>query len=309
MEILSVTLTNFKAHTDACFKFQPGTNAICGENGAGKTSILEAIAWVLFDHKGDYKVEELIRNGSASAQVQVEMISSRDQRTYRIKRCTRSGYNIYDPQIGETLPYTRIKDEVLPWLRQHLGLSPGTDLADLFSSTIGVPQGMFTADFLLEASKRKAVFDKVLKVEEYQKTWKELATLEKFSKVESDRIIREIEQHEETLKDWDALSQKRSDLITEIATLQTNLQQWKIQLITLQTEQQRLGQQIQAQQSLQTQIDRTQVQLQAQQSRLIELDSELAIAQESYDICVSRRDAFGAFQSAEEAKKNNEKTK
>lgn len=307
MEILSVTLTNFKAHSDRCFTFQPGTNAICGENGAGKTSILEAIAWVLFDHKGDYKVEELIRNGSASAQVQVQMISSRDQRTYRIKRCTRSGYNIYDPQIGETLPYTRIKDEVLPWLRQHLGLSPGTDLADLFSSTIGVPQGMFTADFLLEASKRKAVFDKVLKVEEYQKTWKELATLEKFSKVESDRITREIEQHEETLKDWDALSQKRSDLITEIATLQTNLQQWKIQLVTLQTEQQRLGQQIQAQQGLQTQIDRTQVQLQAQQSRLIELDSELAIAQESYDICVSRRDAFAAFQSAEEALKELEK--
>ncbi len=307
MEILSVTLTNFKAHTDRCFTFQPGTNAICGENGAGKTSILEAIAWVLFDHKGDYKVEELIRNGSASAQVQVQMISSRDQRTYRIKRCTRSGYSIYDPQIGETLPYTRIKDEVLPWLRQHLGLSPGTDLADLFSSTIGVPQGMFTADFLLEASKRKAVFDKVLKVEEYQKTWKELATLEKFSKVESDRITREIEQHEETLKDWEVLSQKRSDLIAEIATLQTSLQQWKIQLVTLQTEQQRLGQQIQAQRSLQTQIDRTQVQLQAQKSRLIELDHELTIAQESYDICVSRREAYGAFQAAEESLKELEK--
>ena len=307
MEILSVTLTNFKAHTDRCFKFQPGTNAICGENGAGKTSILEAIAWVLFDHKGDYKVEELIRNGSASAQVQVEMISSRDQRTYRIKRCTRSGYSIYDPQIGEVLPYTRIKDEVLPWLRQHLGLSPGTDLADLFSSTIGVPQGMFTADFLLEASKRKAVFDKVLKVEEYQKTWKELATLEKFSKVESDRITREIEQHEETLKDWNALSQKRSDLIAEIATLQTDLKQWKIQLASLQTEQQRLGQQIQAQRSLQTQIDRTQVQLQAQKSRLVELDHELATAQESYDICVSRREAYGTFQSAEETLKELEK--
>ena len=93
----------------------------------------------------------------------------------------------------------------------------------------------------------------------------------------------------------------------EIATLQTNLQQWKIQLVTLQTEQQRLGQQIQAQQGLEAQIDRTQVQLQAQQSRLIELDSELAIAQESYDICVSRRAAFGAFQSAEEALKELEK--
>jgi exonuclease SbcC len=54
MEILSVSLKNFKSHSDRHFTFQPGTNAICGENGAGKTSILEAIAWALFDYAGDY---------------------------------------------------------------------------------------------------------------------------------------------------------------------------------------------------------------------------------------------------------------
>lgn len=296
-----MTLTNFKAHSDRCFAFQPGTNAICGENGAGKTSILEAIAWVLFDHKGDYKVEELIRNGSASAQVEVAMISSRDQRTYRIKRCTRSGYSIHDPQTGLNLGYTRIKDEVLPWLRQHLGLAPGTDLADLFSSTIGVPQGMFTADFLLEASKRKAVFDKVLKVEEYQKTWKELATLEKFSKVETDRIGREIEQYEESLQDWEGVTQKRSDLSLEITTLEGHLLHWQAQLKHLQQEQHRLGQQIQAQQNLKTQIDRAQFQQQAQQTRWTELERELALAQQSFEICTVRRSAYNGFQGAETA--------
>ncbi|NJL48107.1 MAG: AAA family ATPase [Leptolyngbyaceae cyanobacterium SM2_5_2] len=39
MQILSVAIRNFKAHQDRYFEFQPGTNAICGENGAGKTSI------------------------------------------------------------------------------------------------------------------------------------------------------------------------------------------------------------------------------------------------------------------------------
>jgi ATPase involved in DNA repair len=46
MRILSLALQNFKSHEDAVFTFEPGINAICGENGAGKTSILEAIAWV-----------------------------------------------------------------------------------------------------------------------------------------------------------------------------------------------------------------------------------------------------------------------
>ncbi|MEB3336895.1 MAG: AAA family ATPase, partial [Leptolyngbyaceae bacterium] len=66
MQILSVALKNFKSHSDRYFEFQLGTNTICGENGAGKTSILEAIAWVLFNYT-DYSKEELIRRGATSA--------------------------------------------------------------------------------------------------------------------------------------------------------------------------------------------------------------------------------------------------
>ena len=129
MQILSVALTNFKTHKEQQFYFQPGTNAICGENGAGKTSILEAIAWVLFNYQGSYNKDDLIRNGASSAQARVAFISSRDDRTYEVQRSTTKGYALYDPQLAEKLPYTRTKDEVLPWLRQHLGVSPGTDLS------------------------------------------------------------------------------------------------------------------------------------------------------------------------------------
>ena len=182
MQILSVTLNNFKAHKDKQFEFQPGTNAICGENGAGKTSILEAIAWVLFNYQGSYKKEDLIRNGASSAQVRVAFVSSRDNRTYEVQRSTSSGYLIFDPQLNERLPYTRTKDEVLPWLRQHLGVSSGVDLAQLFSNTIGVPQGTFTVDFQLSTEKRKPIFDTVLKVEEYRETYKQSNSLRKWPK-------------------------------------------------------------------------------------------------------------------------------
>jgi exonuclease SbcC len=165
MEILSVTLKNFKSHSDRHFTFQPGTNAICGENGAGKTSILEAIAWVMFNYRGVYKNEDLIRNGSGSAQVTVSFISNRDSRTYQVQRCTSRGYTIFDPQLGVKLDYKHIEDEIVPWLRQQLGVAPGTDLTRLFSNTIGVPQGTFTADFLQPPDKRKQIFDSVLKVE------------------------------------------------------------------------------------------------------------------------------------------------
>ena len=47
MHITKVELKDFKSHADSQFEFSGGTTAITGENGAGKTSIIEAIAWTL----------------------------------------------------------------------------------------------------------------------------------------------------------------------------------------------------------------------------------------------------------------------
>ncbi|MBK9156004.1 MAG: AAA family ATPase [Chloracidobacterium sp.] len=45
MHISRVELENFKSHVDSAFEFGLGPTAITGRNGAGKTSIIEAIAW------------------------------------------------------------------------------------------------------------------------------------------------------------------------------------------------------------------------------------------------------------------------
>ena len=50
-------------------------------------------------------------------------------------------------------------------------------MSTLFRTTIGVPQGTFTFDFSQVPSKRKPVFDKILKVEEYIKAADELKEL------------------------------------------------------------------------------------------------------------------------------------
>ncbi|MEN9223714.1 MAG: SMC family ATPase, partial [Thermostichus sp. BF3_bins_97] len=96
MRILSLALQNFKSHVDNVFEFEPGTNAICGENGAGKTSILEAIAWALFDHC-PYSQEEIIRSGASDAVVTVQFVSQWDQRTYDVRRSVTQGYRLFDP--------------------------------------------------------------------------------------------------------------------------------------------------------------------------------------------------------------------
>lgn len=299
MQILSVTLNNFKAHKDKQFEFQPGTNAICGENGAGKTSILEAIAWVLFNYQGSYKKEDLIRNGASSAQARVAFISSRDSRTYEVQRSTSQGYLIFDPQLNERLPYTRTKDEVLPWLRQHLGVPAGTDLAQLFSNTIGIPQGTFTVDFLLPTEKRKPIFDTVLKVEEYRAAFTQSNSLRKYSEARSQRLRDLIEQYEESLQNWETLQ-------TSYVQLQAEITQGESKLIELEATSQQLNrqkQEIQKQaeqlQQARTQQQQVEAQLEAQQQAQKRTQEALNKAQQARDICEKQKVAYDGFLSAE----------
>jgi DNA repair protein SbcC/Rad50 len=165
MHVTRVELDNIKSYTRAEFDFSRGITAITGENGAGKTTILEAIAWSLFDML-DYRKEDFLRRGAKKGSVRVTFQSDLDERLYTVYRDTGQGYYIYDDGLGIKL--AEKKTDVSAMLRQKLGIEPGTDLEALFRSAIGVPQGTFTADFLRPATQRKAAFDKLLKVEEYR---------------------------------------------------------------------------------------------------------------------------------------------
>ncbi|MBW4471144.1 MAG: SMC family ATPase [Stenomitos rutilans HA7619-LM2] len=306
MEILSVSLKNFKSHSDRHFTFQPGTNAICGENGAGKTSILEAIAWTLFDYAGDYNKEDLIRNGAASAQVRVAFVSSRDDRTYEVQRCTSKSYTLYDPQLDQRLPYTRIKEEIMPWLREHLGVAPGTDLSQLFSSTIGVPQGTFTVDFLLTKEKRKPIFDKILKVEEYQQSWKKLGELEKYARNQVESLEQEIAYYSENLEQLEPLRQQQQEQHQTIEQVQAELQQAQTSLTQLQHELEQLSTQAMQIQQLDSQLEKLTAHIQTQTALTERLQVDVQDAEQAVAICTTNREAFQAFKRAEEALKELE---
>jgi len=171
MHISKIELENIKSHVSSTFEFSRGTTAITGENGAGKTSIIEAIAWVLFDLL-EYKKEEFVRRGAKKGIVRVTFESGLDERDYVVTRDTGTAYHVTDPRLQTKIADK--KEEVFRFLWQHLGLEPGTDLRSLFRQAIGVPQGTFTAIFLEGATERKTAFDRLLKVEEYRQAAEKL---------------------------------------------------------------------------------------------------------------------------------------
>src|SRR5690606_32246723 len=99
MLIKMLELESIKSHRNSTFEFSKGTTAITGKNGAGRTAMIEALAWALFDAL-DYKKDEFISGGSEKGNFYVTFESGADGRDYVVYRDTRAGYHVYDPQLG-----------------------------------------------------------------------------------------------------------------------------------------------------------------------------------------------------------------
>ncbi len=173
MLIRSLTLENVKSYARATVEFSPGTNAIVGDNGSGKTTILEAIGFALFDHL-PYSQADFVRAGQRSARVTVTFLSDHDERIYQvIRRCGGSSdYTVFDPELS--IKICEGKADVMQFLRLHLGIGEDSAPEELFRNAVGVPQGSFTVAFLETPRIRKAVFDPLLKVAEYRRAFERL---------------------------------------------------------------------------------------------------------------------------------------
>lgn len=227
MHISRVELENIKSHRSATFQFTRGTTAITGENGAGKTTIIEAIAWALFDVL-EYKKEEFVRRGAKKGSVSVTFQSVGDEREYFVFRDSGTTYYIDDVRLHRRVANKR--EEVVRKLWELLGVEPGTDLKSLFRQAIGVPQGTFTAIFLESATDRKIAFDRLLKVEEYRQAADKLRETSRYvdmsiatARESIARAEGELGRSEAVENELKAIAQQASTLARDLDGLQSEI--------------------------------------------------------------------------------------
>ncbi len=216
MLITKLQIKDIKNYTEQEFDFSNGIVAICGPNGSGKTTIIESIAWALFDHL-DYKKEDFVRRGARKGSVNVFFVSTIDGREYAVSRDSTGSYYVYDPELKIRL--AQQKQEVTKWLCQQHGVEDGTDLSNLFRTTIGVPQGSFTYDFLQPPSKRKPVFDKILKVEDYIHAADKFKDLSRLIEGKISVIREKIASDEGQLKHYEEIESNYHMAINKLASL------------------------------------------------------------------------------------------
>lgn len=232
MKIKKIRLQNIKSYTDQEITFQDGVNFISGINGAGKSTVIEALGFALFDFNPG-TVGEFIRYGAKSGSITVEFCGD-DEREYRVIRKLRkvgtsSQWTVYDLENDSELDLHGAKD-VIEWLKEALGVDRDIELDQLFQDVIGVPQGTFIGPFLETPAVRKKKFDSILKVEQYRDAYNNTARSVSILKERLNQKDREKAIKNEQVKNYEIVSEqaleikRQIDLITEkIARLEEQI--------------------------------------------------------------------------------------
>ena len=302
MLIRSLTLENVKSYERATVEFSPGTNAIVGPNGSGKTTILEAIGFALFDHL-PYSQPDFVRAGQRTANVTVEFRSDYDERAYRVIRsCGGNVYTVMDSELD--MKICEGKADVMQFLRQHLGVERDTRTDDLFRNAVGVPQGSFTVSFLATPSARKAVFDPLLKVEEYRRAFERLREpLNLLRQRLNEREI-EISRLEGELTRLPAAQAQADTLASLIGGAETKLRDAKIELAAAEFSQQDMEAKRERQLELQR-MTQMQGQVVAEQERTqAAAGQRMKESEEAVTIVDANRAGHEAFRTAQQEQRN-----
>jgi exonuclease SbcC len=153
------------SHKDSKIFLNNGANAILGKNGTGKSSVVLALMFALAN-LGIRSQQKFVRNGESTAEITVSFFLN-DGSHYTIIRSI--GKTSTASLLGPTDTITEIK-EVYIKLEQLFEVD---NLISVFND-LCIRSSTLVAPFELEASKRKAIFDALLKVEIYERMWFDL---------------------------------------------------------------------------------------------------------------------------------------
>ena len=166
MRIRELHMINFKSYDDATISFDDGITVITGENGAGKSTILEGIQYALFKKN----IRNSIRHGQDKSIV--ELTFAEKGKTYKVIRSKQGSKSSSSIQQLFEKGYETIvsgnKDTDIV-IQSIIGMD-----SDMFSNAVYIKQGEITDLITRMPSERKKLLSKLLKIDDFEDCWVKL---------------------------------------------------------------------------------------------------------------------------------------
>ncbi|MEE9594452.1 MAG: SMC family ATPase [Candidatus Hydrothermarchaeales archaeon] len=173
MIIETVELKNFRSYKNAVVEFDKGVNVIVGENGAGKTSILEAIDFALFrETPSRVKVNELITRGVESEGLMVALTFQANGRRFRVERTRGKAASDKLFQDGTMLTGDEKESQTTKEVEGSIHMDK-----KLFANAVYIKQGEIDALLSQDPADRKKLMGRLIGTEDLENAWNSMPAL------------------------------------------------------------------------------------------------------------------------------------
>ncbi|ADB57136.1 DNA double-strand break repair ATPase Rad50 [Archaeoglobus profundus] len=182
MLIKYVEIENFKSHRSSRVEFDRGVNLIVGRNGAGKTSILEAIAVALYGVKhgvkpSGVKKDDLIRDSASRYEIRLGFdFNGRD--CLIVRSSDGNSYLRCDKLLEGD-------ERIREWVERNVAPS------HVWLNAIYVRQGEID-EIVKDDERREKIIKRITQIEDYERAWENLGKVIKHFKEEKSRLEKEI---------------------------------------------------------------------------------------------------------------------
>lgn len=199
-------IKNFRSHSDSRIEFDTGINLIAGRNGAGKSSILEAILVSFYGLKpAGLRKNDLVRINSSGYSLTLTFYLNGEKIT--ISRKSNGEAVLTGKEVIEG------DSNITEWIEKHI--CP----AHVFTGAIYVRQGEIDS-IIRDDESRERIIKQITRIEDYENAWRNLGTVIKMLEKEKDRLKEFLRQEEEIRKRKEAKENEIDKTKREIKELE-----------------------------------------------------------------------------------------
>ncbi|MEB3311018.1 MAG: exonuclease subunit SbcC [Snowella sp.] len=241
---LQLTLKNFLSYRETTLDFRGiHTACICGANGAGKSSLLEAITWVIWGQSRAASEDDVLHTGADYVRVDFQFISN--QQTYKVIRSRHRGKSSsLEFQIESNGSFRALTGKGLRATQEQVIDALKLDY-DTFVNSAYLRQGRADEFMLRRPTERKQILADLLKLDQYEILAEQAKDIARNYKGQVDFLDLRLQSEKQQLSQQKELETNQVTLTQEIHSIQQlqDQDQWQLQQLKVTENQRRTWQQ------------------------------------------------------------------